>query len=266
MKNQHQQTWPYPFWIAHRGGGRLAPENTLAAFELAASRYGYRAFECDVQLSRDDVPFLMHDASLQRTTGRAAQAGDLSMAELAVLDAGSWFGQSEFAGEPVPSLQTLITKAIECGWALNLEIKPPTPEVAAHTGHVVAQMVSEAWARVFSTNSSAAPSSNAMVPFVLPLISSFDPEALRAAATAAPHVPRALLLETLQPGWLQTLHELGCTAAVLNEQLLGQALIEQLHAKGLRVGAYTVNDPARAAALKLWGIDSLITDALDELH
>jgi glycerophosphoryl diester phosphodiesterase len=264
MKNLHQ-AWPYPFWIAHRGGGRLAPENTLAAFELAASQYGYRAFECDVQLSRDGVPFLMHDATLQRTTGRAGQASDLSMAELAALDAGSWFGQSASASEPVPSLQALITKAIERGWALNLEIKPPTPDVAAHTGQVVAHMVSEACTGVFSTGSSAC-ASQAIGLLVPPLLSSFDPEALRAVAITAPHLPRALLLETLKPSWLQEAHDLACVAVVLNEQLLDQALIEQLHAEGLRVWAYTVNAPARAAVLKAWGMDGLITDALDELH
>ena len=55
--------WPYPFWIAHRGAGKLAPENTLAAFRIGA-QYGYSAFECDVKLSADDVPFLLHDAAL----------------------------------------------------------------------------------------------------------------------------------------------------------------------------------------------------------
>ena len=53
--------WPYPRWIAHRGAGKLAPENTLAAFRMGA-QYGYRMFECDAKLSSDGVPFLMHDA------------------------------------------------------------------------------------------------------------------------------------------------------------------------------------------------------------
>ena len=59
--------WPYPRWVAHRGAGTLAPENTLAAFRKGAE-YGYRMFECDAKLSADDVVFLMHDATLQRTT------------------------------------------------------------------------------------------------------------------------------------------------------------------------------------------------------
>ena len=63
--------WPYPLWIAHRGAGKLAPENTLAAFRLGA-RHGYRAFECDVKLSADGVPFLLHDDTLERTSGSSA--------------------------------------------------------------------------------------------------------------------------------------------------------------------------------------------------
>ena len=67
--------WPYPFWIAHRGAGKLAPENTLAAFRLGAA-HGWRMFECDVKLSADGVPFLLHDATLERTTNGQGLAGD----------------------------------------------------------------------------------------------------------------------------------------------------------------------------------------------
>ena len=67
--------WPYPRWIAHRGAGKLAPENTLAAFRLGA-QHGYRMFECDAKLSADGVPFLLHDATLERTTNGQGRAGD----------------------------------------------------------------------------------------------------------------------------------------------------------------------------------------------
>ena len=63
--------WPYPFWIAHRGAGRLAPENTLAAFRHGAA-HGYRMAECDAKLSADGVPFLLHDSTLERTWMPAA--------------------------------------------------------------------------------------------------------------------------------------------------------------------------------------------------
>ena len=81
--------WPYPRWIAHRGAGKLAPENTLAAFKRGASR-GWRMFECDVKLSADGEAFLLHDAELERTTNGHGLAGSLPWAELARLDAGGW--------------------------------------------------------------------------------------------------------------------------------------------------------------------------------
>ena len=91
----HPAPWPYPRWIAHRGAGTLAPENTLAAFRVGAS-HGYRMFECDVKLSRDGVPFLLHDDTLERTTdlsalplGAAPVAGHHPWQALSELDAGA---------------------------------------------------------------------------------------------------------------------------------------------------------------------------------
>ena len=83
------QPWPYPLWIAHRGAGKLAPENTLAAFRLGAA-HGYRAFECDVKLSADGVPFLLHDTTLDRTTPERGVAGERPWSELSRIDAGGW--------------------------------------------------------------------------------------------------------------------------------------------------------------------------------
>ena len=91
--------WPHPRWFAHRGAGRLAPENTLAAFRVGAG-HGYRAFECDVKLSADGVPFLLHDAELDRTTDATGLATRLPWSELSRLDAGGWHGP-EYAGDSV---------------------------------------------------------------------------------------------------------------------------------------------------------------------
>ena len=78
--------WPYPRWVAHRGAGKLAPENTLSAFRLGAS-HGYRMFECDVKLSADGVPFLLHDATLTRTTNASNQAlAQVESARVAIKD------------------------------------------------------------------------------------------------------------------------------------------------------------------------------------
>ena len=236
--------WPYPLWIAHRGAGKLAPENTLAAFRVGAA-HGYRAFECDVKLSADGVPFLLHDATLERTTSGAGTAGVRSWNELSRLDAGGWHSRG-FAGEPMPTLDSIARYCLRNHRALNIEIKP-TPGDAQRTGHVVALEAAHLWA-------------GQDVP---PLLSSFQPEALAAARLAAPALPRALLLDTLRDGWFEQAQALGCVAVVTNHALMDAALIGRLHGAELRAMVYTVNEAADAQRLIGLGIDAMITDAVD---
>ena len=238
------QAWPYPLWIAHRGAGKLAPENTLAAFRVGAA-HGYRAFECDVKLSADGVPFLLHDAALQRTTSGIGAAGDRSWSELSRLDAGGWHSRG-FAGEPLPSLEAIARYCIQNGYALNIEIKP-TPGVEAQTGRAVALEAARLWA-------------GQAVP---PLLSSFEPEALQAARDAVPQLPRALLADTMYEGWFVQARALDCIAVVTNHALMDAALIDQVHGSGLRALVYTVNDPAEVQRLLGFGIDGMITDEVD---
>ena len=241
--------WPYPLWIAHRGAGRLAPENTLAAFRLGAT-HGYRAFECDVKLSADGVPFLLHDATLDRTTRERGTAGLRPWSELSRIDAGGWLNR-HYAGEPLPSLQAVATYMQRNGFLLDLEIKP-TPGSERATGVAVALACREMW-----KGASTPP----------PLLTSFRPEALLGARETAPELPRALLLDTLWNGWFDVATQtLGCVAVVTNYALMDAALIGQLHTAGLRALCYTVNDTAEARrllALPDGGIDGLITDAVD---
>lgn len=236
--------WPYPFWIAHRGAGRLAPENTLAAFRVGAS-HGYRAFECDVKLSADGVPFLLHDATLQRTTPERGTASDRSWSALSRIDAGGWHSRA-YAGEPIPSLDLIARYCLRNGFALNIEIKP-TPSEEAETGRVVAREAARLWAGAA----------------VQPLLSSFRPDSLAAAQQAAPELPRALLLDTWRDGWFEDARALDCVAIVCNYAILDAASIARAHAAGLRVLCYTVNDPAPAQWLVGCGIDGIITDAVD---
>jgi glycerophosphoryl diester phosphodiesterase len=99
--------------IAHRGASGLAPENTMAAFELAV-REGADAFELDVRLSADGVPVLLHDPTLDRTTGGSGLLAGKSVSQLAEIDAGARFtldGQSyPFLGRGlrVPTLQQVL--------------------------------------------------------------------------------------------------------------------------------------------------------------
>jgi glycerophosphoryl diester phosphodiesterase len=171
--------WPFPLWIAHRGAGKLAPENTLAAFRLGAT-HGHTAFECDVKLSADGVPFLLHDDTLERTTNGQGVAGALDWAALSRLDAGGWHS-SAFAGEPIASLEAIAAFCIANGHRLDLEIKP-SPGTDLETGRTIGQWVRKLWHGT---------------PL---LLSSFKPQALMGARETAPELPRALLLDTLWPG------------------------------------------------------------------
>ena len=244
--------WPYPRWIAHRGAGKLAPENTLAAFRLGA-QHGYRMFECDAKLSSDGVPFLMHDASLARTTnaaqvlgaGASATGGNHPWGQLARLDAGRWHAR-QYAGEPLPTLDNIARFCIANGYFLNIEIKP-TPGHDDITGRVVAEHAARLW------HGQAVP----------PLLSSFQPEALAGAQATAAHLPRALLVDTLWDGCLDTAQQWGCVALICNHALWDAALVHKVQGLGLRCLSYTVNDEWAAQRLIALGTDGIITDRVD---
>jgi glycerophosphoryl diester phosphodiesterase len=233
--------WPYPFWIAHRGAGKLAPENTLAALQTGA-RHGFGMFECDVQLSADGVPFLLHDATLQRTTNGAGAASQQPWSALAQLDAGGWHSP-DFAGTPIPTLETVARWCLAGGHHLNIEIKPP-PGQETRCGHAVAAAAARLWP------CSAVP----------PLLTSFAAGALQAARQAAPHLPRGLLLDQWTDGWADATQRLGCTAIVARHPLWDAASMAAVKTMGLRSLSYTVNDEATAQRLIGLDIDGLITD------
>jgi len=239
--------WPYPRHIAHRGAGKLAPENTLAAFRHGAS-FGYRMFEFDVKLSGDGKPVLMHDATLDRTTTGSGRVDAMILGELAALDAGAWHSPA-FAGEPIPTLAAIARYTQANGFMANIEIKP-VPGNEYRTGAAVALDALSLWRDVA----------------VPPLLSSFSEEALEAARKTAPDLPRALLLDKLPPDWLDRLRRLECVALDANHRELDAAVIGAAHAAGFKVLCYTVNDPARAQDLLGWGLDGLITDAVDQIR
>ena len=236
--------WHFPKWIAHRGAGRLAPENTLAAFKLGAS-HGYRMFECDVKLSSDGVPFLLHDDSLDRTTSGHGIAGQQTWASMQKLDAGSWHS-APYKGEPLPSFNAIAAYCIGNGFDLNIEIKP-TPGTDEQTGTVVAQHAARLW-----QNESRKP-----------LLTSFKPDALQATQDAAPDLPRGLLLHELWKGWLETALMLGCVAIVGNHKLWDTSSVTQAKSAGFKLLSYTVNDEADVRRLLALGTDGIITDRVD---
>jgi len=235
--------WPYPHIVAHRGGGKLAPENTLAAIDTGA-RFGHTMIEFDVKLSQDGQIFLLHDDNLERTSNGWGVAGRLPWSDLLQVDAGSWFSR-DFKGEPLPLLSQVAQRCREHGMMANIEIKP-TSGTGPLTGKTVARAARELWAE--------------MTP---PLLSSFDIDALAAAQQAAPELPRGLLLDEWRDDWRALTTQLGCVSIHLNHRLLDEARIAALKDAGLRILVYTVNKPERAAELLRAGVDAICTDRID---
>ena len=237
--------WPLPRLFAHRCGGALAPENTLAGLCLAAS-LGMRAVEFDVMLSADGSPWLIHDETLERTTDGTGRVCETSDRELRRLDAGRWWHPA-FAGEPLPTLASAAGFCRRLGLRANVEIKPAAGFEAV-TGEVVARQVRALWAAT-----------------ELPLVSSFSATALAAARAAVPELPLGSLHERPPADWLArakaldvlTLH---CAAACLDQDLLREA-----GAAGIPVLCYTVDDPVRATELFRRGVAAVFCDRLDRL-
>lgn len=237
--------WPYPQIVAHRGGGKLAPENTLIAIDTGA-RYGHTMIEFDAKLSLDGQIFLLHDDTLDRTSNGRGIAGDLRWDQLVHIDAGGWFGE-QFTGEPLPLLSQVAERCRQHAMMANIEIKPTTG-LERETGTAVALAARELWHGQTA-----------------PLLSSFSIESLSAAQQAAPELPRGLLLDNWRDDWQELTTGLGCVSIHLNHQLLDETRVAMLKDAGLHILVYTVNEPARAAQLLHWGVDAICTDRVDQI-
>lgn len=238
--------WPYPALIAHRGGGHLAPENTLAAMRTGHA-HGFTFFEYDVKLSEDNVLILLHDDTVDRTTNGSGEAAKMTWDALSKLDAGSWFGPA-FANEPIPTFEAVARYTQANQIASNVEIKP-CPGREHETGTAVALAARALWKGVRTP----------------PLLSSFSEEALAAAHIAAPELPRALLVDEVPSDWHARLVQHDCRALNVNHKHITQDLIHAVHVLGYEISTYTVNDPERAKLLFSWGVDGIFTDALADI-
>jgi glycerophosphoryl diester phosphodiesterase len=221
----------YPRIIAHRCGGRLAAENTLAGLH-AAARLGCRGVEFDVMLSADDIPVLMHDETVDRTTDGSGRVAELTLTELLRLNAG---------GEPVPTLEQALATCQRLGLWANVEIKP-SAGLEARTGEVAGRLLSARW----------------QGPGV---VSSFSLAAIRAARRVAPELRYALLAETLPPDWQVLTRELELTGWHL--PATAAAEVRALSNTGLNVACYTVDAPDLAAALFAAGATAIFSDRPD---
>lgn len=239
MKN-----WPYPTLFAHRGGGVLAPENTLAAIKTGHA-HSFAAVEFDVKLSQDNMALLMHDATLERTTNGRGPVAAQSMTQLEAFDAGAWHGQA-FVGERIPRLTAVSRYLHAQGMVANVEIKP-CPGREVETGRIVGELCEELWRDRL----------------VKPLVSSFSVDALRAARGAAAELPLGLLIEVPDVNHVALLDALGAVSIHCNYRHITADLVRLFHRQGYRVLTYTVNEPSRVATLLDMGVDGIFTDNLE---
>ena len=235
--------WPLPRVFAHRCGGALAPENTLAGLRIAAA-LSFRAVEFDVMLSADGSPWLIHDEALERTTNGAGRVCDTSDDVLRRLDAGGYQHRA-FAGEPLPTFAAAAARCLELGLMANVEIKPAVG-FEAITGEVVARQLIDLWQGAD-----------------LPLVSSFSEVALEAARRVSSRLPIGQLWVRPPEDWRRRLaaldgYSLHCSAAEVDDALLTEA-----KAAGVPVLCWTVNSRAQAEDLWARGVTSVFSDRID---
>jgi len=234
-------TLPQPVVFAHRGASARAPENTIAAFELALTHQA-DAIELDVKLSADGYVVVMHDATVDRTTDGKGRVRDLPLAELKALDAGSRFSD-QFKGEKVPTLEEVF-EALGRRTFINVELTNYNSSRDSLV-ETVCMLVKK----------------HKMQKRVL--FSSFLASNLSKARNFLPGVPRGLLaLNGLLGVWARSFGFAFGKYDALHPNLkdMTQQEAMRVHRLKRRVHVWTVNDPQDMRRLFHWGVDGIFTD------
>jgi glycerophosphoryl diester phosphodiesterase len=253
--------------IGHRGAAAHAPENTLAGLRRA-HELGCRWVEFDVRLNADGALVLCHDSRIDRTTDGKGRVAGLKLAELCRFDAGSWFAPG-FAGERMPTLGDALALGAALGLDVNIEMKADRGRARA-TARAVAECLGRRRGQPSGAGLVREPvdgrdafgdDEERGTPAIL--VSSFHLDALEEFRAVNPDVPTGLLLRSVPRKWRALAVSLGCTTINVAHANLQPHLVDEISAAGYPVLAYTVNDPARAAALFDWGVTSVFCDAPD---
>lgn len=215
-----------PLILGHRGAPREVPENTLAGFRLAL-RQGADGVELDVQPSMDGVPVIIHDPTLERTTGHGGQVAALPWAHIAQLRTG---------GEPVPRLEDVASWAAEADAWVNVEVKSPGAEE-----RTIAAMA--AAGRLERT-----------------IFSSFDPAILARIGQIAPHAARYFLTECWDDHVRAAARDLGVHGVCPHHRIATSAFLDEMRQAALGVVVWTVDDPERIRELVRAGVTGIISN------
>lgn len=241
-----ENLWPHPRFVAHRAAGKLAPENTMAAFR-ACPTYGFQAIETDAVLSKDKVLMLFHDKTFGRTVKNPGNVSDYTAKELQAMDAGSWFSE-KYAGEPIATMEEAVKFCQANNLWMNIEIKP-IPGFETETATAVCEAVRDLFKDVERSK--------------WPLLSSFQIKSLEEALRCAPDIERGLLLEGIPENWLELAQRLQVKTIHPDWESTTEEFIKTAHAHHYGVMCYTVDDKALAAKLFGWGTDAICTNRLD---
>lgn len=232
---------PQPIIFAHRGASAHAPENTLAAFELALAQHT-DAIELDVKLSADGRVVVIHDPTVDRTTGRKGYVKDLSLAELRALDAGSFFSE-KYNGEKIPTLEEVF-ESVGKRTFINVELtnyNTPRDELV----ETVCMLVKK-----FGLQNQV-------------MFSSFLASNLSKARAYLPDVPRGLLaLQGLLGAWARSFGFAFGRYQALHPYLkdVTPEQVQRVHRLRRRVHVWTVNAAEDMRRLFHWGADAIFTD------
>lgn len=231
-----------PLVIAHRGASAYAPENTLAAFQLAADQDA-DAIELDVDLTRDGHLVVMHDVTIDRTTDGHGRVADLTLEEIRRADAGLW-KSVDFKGERVPLLEEVF-EAVGQRLLINVEVKDRSLLGVGLEAQVVSLI-----------------QKHKLVDRVI--VSSFNPLALRRVKHCDKRLACGLLIAPdlpffLRDAWLAPLIP-HLDARHPQHAQISKAAVDGWHAQGLFVNAWTANQASTIRALIKAGVDGIIGD------
>jgi len=226
--------------IAHRGASSYAPENTLAAFDLAI-RVGVRHIELDVHASRDGHIVVMHDDTLDRTTNGSGPVSNHTLAALRELDAGSWFGAA-FAGERVPTFDDVLSRY---GGRIHIhaEIKGHSASLSQQTADLVRQ--------------------RGLVGHVT--ITSFQKVRLEEIRAHAPELARGWLVPEVSDAVIAQARAMGLRQICPRYGTVTAELVKRLHAEGWVVRAWGVATEALMQQVVAAGADGMTVNFPDTL-
>ena len=233
------------FIAGHRGDRSVAPENTIPAFTAAFENPAMQFVETDVQLSRDGVPMLFHDGTLNRVAGSPARVGELTAAELKRLDVGAFYGE-DFIGESMPTLAEFFALAGGYDKRLLVELKADWTPAQVQTVLTVIEESGVA-SRV--------------------MLQSFSIETLQSLQHTETRLPRLLLIRELPSDPVPMAKLLGVLAMATTAKAVTAApeAVQRLHEAGLGVVCYTLNSEQSWAEVQALGVDGIITDTPSDL-